>query len=412
MVTYRMRAPVAVTGLGILSAFGASRERFCEALLRAERAIAPVTGFDVSCCRTRAAIPVSGIDPTRWIPAMKLRRLDRTGVFALAAVLEALADAGFGVGTDRDEAGVVVGTFSAGGEATQDYLQRLHDSGPSGAPALIFHSTVGNAAASLAGLECKLRGPNVTVSQKEASGLAAIGVAVDLIRESRADLVVAGGVDAISEMFFRAHDRFNVMSPGDADQACSAPFDRRRNGFLMGEGGFMLALEPLGGNRAPARMYGQVLGVGSTSAAVPVNAWPDSPCSISRGMQMAMDDAELEAGDVDVVFASANSTRELDHVEADAIRMTFGGRPLVTSVKGSLGESGSSGAAACAVALLCGQRGLVPPIAGLEDADACASGLRLVSVRAALPGPVLLVNSVGSGGSLVSVVLRVEPGNL
>jgi hypothetical protein len=88
---------------------------------------------------------------------MKLRRLDRTGVFALAAVLEALADAGFGAGTDRDEAGVVVGTFSAGGEATQDYLQRLHDSGPSGAPALIFHSTVGNAAASLAGLEMKLR---------------------------------------------------------------------------------------------------------------------------------------------------------------------------------------------------------------------------------------------------------------
>jgi 3-oxoacyl-[acyl-carrier-protein] synthase II len=402
---------VTVTGLGILSAFGASREGFREALLRGERGIAPVTAFDVSRCRTRAAIPVKGIDPTQWIPAMKLRRLDRTGVFALAAVLEALADAGLDAGTDRDESGVVVGTFSAGGEATQDYLRRLHDSGPSGAPALIFHSTVGNAAASLAGLECKLRGPNVTVSQKEASGLAAIGVAVDLLRESRADLVVAGGVDAISEMFFRAHDLFDVMSPGDADQVRSAPFDRRRNGFLLGEGGFMLPLERADGRRAPARTYGQVLGVGSSSAAVPVNAWPDSPLSIVRAMQMAMADAEVGAGDVDVVFASANSTRELDQVEADAIRMTFGGRPLVTSVKGSLGESGSSGAAACATALLCGQHGLVPPIAGLEDADACASGLRLVSVRTPLPGPVLLVNGVGSGGSLVSVILRAEPGS-
>ena len=111
-----------------------------------------------------------------------------------------------------DDVGVVLGTWTAGGQSTQQFLDALFRSGPSGAPALLFDSTVGNSAASLAGLEFKLRGPNVTVSHKEASGLAAIVTAVDHLREGRARAMMAGGVDAVYETFYKGHDRFDVMS--------------------------------------------------------------------------------------------------------------------------------------------------------------------------------------------------------
>ena len=339
---------------------------------------------------------------------MKLRRLDRTGMFAMAAVTEALADAGLALQPDGDaRSGVVLGTYSAGGQTSTEYLGSLHRGGPSGAPALLFHSTVGNAAASLVAMERKLRGPNITISQKEASGLAAIAAGVDLLREARADLVVAGGVDAIFELFFKAHDLFGVMAPGDAPAASSRPFDRQRNGFVMGEGAYALTLTRPGLVSPGQRVYGHVVGTGSTSAAVPVNAWPSDPLPIVRAMRLALEDASLTPGDVDAVFASANSTRQLDEVEAQALLQLLPASTPVTTVKGALGECGASSAAACAAALLCAAAGALPPIAGLFEPDGSGAGLALVTRARPLPGPVLLVNSVGSGGSLVSVVLRV-----
>ena len=126
-------------------------------------------------------------------------------------------------------------------------------------------------------------------------------------------------------------------------------------------------------------------------------------------MRLALEDAGLEAGDVDVVYASANATRVLDATEAQALTELFGGsRTVVTSVKGALGEFGASGSAACAAALLCGRIGRVPPIAGLECADPAAASLRLARTAVDAPGPIVLVNSFASGGALFSVVLRVR----
>ena len=403
-----MAEPVAVTGIGVVSPFGAAAGAFRDALLGGASGVAAIAAFDASRCRTRATAAVTEFDPTRWMTPMKLRRLDRTGMFAMAAVTEALADAGLALQPDGDaRAGVVLGTYSAGGQTSTEYLGSLHRGGPSGAPALLFHSTVGNAAASLVAMERKLRGPNITISQKEASGLAAIAAGVDLLREARADLVVAGGVDAIFELFFKAHDLFGVMAPGDAPAASSRPFDRQRNGFVMGEGAYALTLTRPGLVSPGQRVYGHVVGTGSTSAAVPVNAWPSDPLPIVRAMRLALEDASLTPGDVDAVFASANSTRQLDEVEAQALLQLLPASTPVTTVKGALGECGASSAAACAAALLCAAAGALPPIAGLCEPDGSGAGLALVTRARPLPGPVLLVNSVGSGGSLVSVVLRV-----
>ena len=194
------------------------------------------------------------------------------------------------VTTDGDaRAGIVLGTYSAGGQATNEYLESLFRGGPSGAPALLFNSTVGNAAAGLAGLEYKLCGPNATISQKEASGLAAIATAVDLLRLGRADAVGAGGMDAIYDIFYRAHDRFDVMSDAAAFDDSLAPFSRSRRGFVMGEGGFVLWLTR--GGRA--RGYGEILGTAAASADCALNAWPTDPEPLVRTMSLALEDAGL-----------------------------------------------------------------------------------------------------------------------
>ena len=276
--------------------FGTSHESFRDALLEGRTGIAPITDFDTKGCRSTLAANVTGFDAPAWIPPMKLRRMDRTGAYAIAATRLAMEDAHQAISDEGvDDSGVMLGTWTAGGQATQDYLAALFRTGPTGAPALLFNSTVANAAAGLVGLEFKLRGPNATVSYKEASGLAAIVSATELIRDGQASSVVAGGVDAVYEIFFKAYDRFRVMSPAAAHGACTAPLDASRDGFVLGEGGFALWLEHENGRASgQAAAHGEILGVGSSSAAVPLNAWPDSAEPLVRTMRLALDDAGIE----------------------------------------------------------------------------------------------------------------------
>src|SRR6185295_6853885 len=300
-----------------------------------------MSGFDTTGCRTTLAGEIKGFDPSPWVAPMKMRRMDRTAVYTAAMMKLALQDAGVSIAAGGDDrAGVMLGTWSAGGGSTQLFLDALFRSGPTGAPALLFDSTVSNSAAGIAGLEHRLRGPNMTVSHKEASGLAAIVTAVDLIREGRAAALVAGGADAIFETFYKGHDRFAVMSAHQAFSARLAPFDAGRDGFVLGEGAFGLWVEHAGSGDRGA--HGEILGVAASSAAVPLNAWPDRPEPLVRTMRLALEDAGLEASAVDVVYASANATRALDAVEAEALAALFGGgRAVVTSVKGALGEFGA-----------------------------------------------------------------------
>lgn len=389
--------------MGLVSVFGSTPDAFRDALLAGRSGIVPITSFETTTSISTLAAEIQDFRPTDWVPAMKLRRLDRTGVYAIAAATLAMNDAGVSLGPDgRDDVGVVLGTWTAGGQSTQIFLEALFRAGPTGAPALLFDSTVGNSAAALTALEVKARGPNVTVSEKESSGLHAVATAVDLLREGRATACLTGAVDAVFETFFKGHDRFRVMSADRAFSHRLAPFDVDRRGFVMGEGGFALWLEPGG-----PRRHGEILGVSMSSAAVPVNAWPDRAEPLARSMRLAIADAGLGPRDVHVVYASANATTALDAVEAAALREVFAGcQPIVTAIKGAVGESGASGVAACAAALLCGNVGRVPPIAGLVSQTVEAASLRLAIGSMAAPGPIVLVNSFASGGALSSVVLR------
>jgi 3-oxoacyl-(acyl-carrier-protein) synthase len=240
------------------------------------------------------------------------------------------------------------------------------------------------------------------------SGLAAISHASDILRHGRARALVAGGVDAVYQVFYCAHDRFGALAHANGGPEGSRPFDATRNGFVLGEGGFVLLLENEEDAHARgAKIYGSLLATAAAGTSVGLYQWPDRAEPLARVMAQALARAEVRPEAVDVVYAAANSS-SLDGVEARALALLFGGgRTVVTSIKGALGESGAAGPAACVAAILCGRSGTVPPIAGLERLDPACAGLRIARHAESAPGPVVLVNSVASGGALVSAVLRV-----
>jgi 3-oxoacyl-[acyl-carrier-protein] synthase II len=359
---------------------------------------------------------LTAFDAESFIDPARLRRVDQFGRLSLSACRLALDDARLtGVKASvRDQVGVVLGSYTAGVRSTVEYLENLTAHGPAGASAMSFSNTVGNAAASLCGIEYGLRGPNVTLSNKEASALAAIALAFRLVRQLRAAAVVTGGADEIEPMFYSVHDRFRVLSPTDGGEEASRPFDIRRNGFVFGEGGYLLVLEPMtSADTRGAGWYGEVLGVGATASVCRLNDWPADSLQLARCMRMALDSAGVPAGNVDVVFASANSTPQLDRLEASALSDVFGrGGVRVVSIKGAVGEFGAAGAASTAAALLCLREGVIPPTVGCDELDA-ELGVDVSSAARALPaganGRIAMINGFASGGTNYSLVLRGNP---
>lgn len=400
-----MLAPVCLTGIGVVSPLGATRDGFRDRLLACESGVRPLTGFEPADAHSRLAAQVSDFEATQWIPPMKLRRMDEAAQFAIVAVRQAFEDAGYPLPAEGDDrAGVVLGTFSAGGHATADFLSAFMAMGPAGAPALLFNSTVANAAASSAGLELKLRGPNTTVSQKETSGLSALATAADFVVDGRADAIAAGAVDAVYESFFRAHDAFDVYAH-DAVR----PFDAGRSGFVLGEGAYVLLVESEASAAARGkRPYARIVGIGAAGDTIGTNAWPANGRAIERTIRLALDDAGIEASQIDAIYASANGAPGLDEVEAECLYEIFGDRPWVTSIKGAIGESGAASAAACVAACLCSQLNRIPPVTGLSTPARTASRLRLVRSSVEAPATHVLVNGIASGGSLLALVLRLE----
>jgi 3-oxoacyl-[acyl-carrier-protein] synthase II len=410
MVTYGAAMQrIAITGFGVVTPFGTDIDAFAGALCEGRSAVAPLTRFAIDGCAARLAAAVPDFDPARWIAPLKSRRMDMTSQYAMAAAREALDAAGLAYGeTPEDAIGVSIGTYTGGGSRTEEFLEGLFRLGPIGAPALLFNATVANVAASLIGLELKFRGPNITISHKEVSGLMAAAHAIDLLRAGQARIVITAGVDALYPLFFRVHDHFGVLSHENGRPEGSRPFDRTRNGFVLGEGAYAAILERHEDASARgATVLADLLAVECGGARAGINQWPARPADLARVMRRAIDAAGLAPSDIGVVYASANSSPGLDAVEAAAIAEVFGASDVpVTSVKGALGEASAAGSAALAAAVLCGRRGLVPPIAGLREIDPSCAGLALATTAVPPRSPVALVNGVASGGALAAAVVR------
>ncbi len=400
---------LAVTGIGCISGLGIGAVAFERGLFDGRSAIRPVTAFDTSAARAHLAGYIDDFDPASYIAPAKLRRIDRVGRLSVACCRLALEHAGLldGLAANGDGIGVALGSATSGIHSLVDYLDRLLAQGPTGASALDFSNTVGNAAASLCGIEFGLRGVNVTLGCKEASAFSAINHAASVLRSGRARAIVAGGVDDFESLLFLSYDRFRALATDEGSGEASRPFDRRRNGFVLGCGAFLVVLEHVASAAArTAQPLASIAGLGATSSSCGLHEWPTDPAQLIRCMREALDQARVRPPDVAVVFASANSSRQLDRVEAEALRAVFGPAQVpVSALKGALGECSASAAGSVVAAILSLKRRAIPPTVGFEVADPeCV--VDVSNLSRPIEGSVALINSFASGGANYSLVVR------
>lgn len=402
-----MRERVFITGIGCVSCFGVGADAFTTAIRAGASGIRPIATFDTSTTRAKSAATIQGFDPTTFIAPLKLRRVDEAGRIALACAKLALDDAAWIASGGGDDLGVAMGTFTAGLDSTVAYLRGLFKDGPAGVPAILFSNTVQNAAASLCAIEYGLRGPNVTFNQREASSLAAIAYAAAAVRDGRVPAMLAGSTDWLEPVFFRVHDRLHALSPMHAgEEEAARPFDRRRNGYVFGDGGFLLVLESeASASRRGAHVHGELLAVSSGAAPTGMNQWPRDGALIARTMEQALEQSSVNGDDIAAVFATANGSPVLDAIEAEAIRAALPVQVLVASLKGAIGEFSGGAAAAIVAGLQCLRAGIVPGTVGFAQRDA-ACDVNVDAAARPVTGRVFLVNSVASGGTIHSAVVR------
>ncbi|MBM4347399.1 MAG: beta-ketoacyl-[acyl-carrier-protein] synthase family protein, partial [Deltaproteobacteria bacterium] len=394
-----------ITGLGIISPIGVGREEFWKNCLLGISGIKPIQRFDVGSSRSKLGAQLPEIDFKTFIKPANLRRMDRIGKVMVSGVKMALDDSGLDLNKeDPHRMGISIGTGLGSSDTVDQFFRGLLKDGPVGAQPLLFQTAVPNAITSHCAIEYGIKGVNITFSHKETSAEMAIAYACHLLREGRADVIFAGGGDELSEPLYHVYSILGGLSPGKGKGVEGMrPFDRDRNGMVLGEGSGILVLERLEhAEERGAKIYAEVAGIGLSGSTDGVLRYDQKGNSIAKAMSQATTDPSM----VDYISAAANSTLDLDRAETSAIKQVFGERAKeisVNALKSILGEfDGSGGMRACSVALSLFQ-GIIPPTIGTEHLDPnCDLNVVLGQSKAREMRSALL-NSCSNGGSNISI---------
>jgi 3-oxoacyl-(acyl-carrier-protein) synthase len=395
---------VAITGLGVVAPGAIGVDRFRELLDSGQTAITVVERFDTIDLRAHNAALVRGdFKPRDFIAPMKMRRMNLLSRYGVSAAKLAIDDRAAAL---PNGTGVALGTSFGPVQTSVDYMQEYVEKGAALAPPQLFAESVANAPGSHIAIEHDLRGFNVTMTQREASALAAAMYAAAQIVKGVVPAALTGGVEEINEMVFSVLDRIGALAhaSGAVDE-CARPFDRRRNGFSIGEGSAVFVVEA-----SPSKEpYGYFAGFGiARDTTASISDWGDDPGAVVTAMRAALDDAEIAAADVDAVYASANASVRADRVEARALRALFGDRvPPVVATKGIFGEYAGAGSLQLAAALLAIRDQTLHKSAGFEDVDP-QLGITATGNRQPATVNHVLVNSLSAGGGIVCAVLSRE----
>ena len=405
---HRGRPRVVVTGLGVKTPAGNDVATFWETLLAGRSMAADITSFDTTDLPVRFACQVKDFDGAEYLGPKEVRRVDRNAQLGFAAAIDAVRSAGE-PGADPARCAVVAG-IGIGGLATLEEQEKvLIERGPTRVTPFLVPMMMPNATPAIVAMELGWTGPNVCVATACAAGSHAVGEGARLIRDGTADVVLAGGAEAVVvPIAIAAFARMGALSGRHDDPAsASRPFDADRDGFVIGEGAAFLVLERL--DRARARgvpILGEVLGYGRNADAYHITAPSPGGSGATACMQLALDDAGLAPSAVGHVNAHGTSTPLNDASEAEAIVKVFDGSPPpVTSTKGVTGHLiAAAGAVEAVASILALRDGMVPPTANHERTDPDIALDVIAGSPRPLRGPVLS-NSFGFGGHNATLVL-------
>lgn len=389
---------IPITGIGVVAPDAIGVEAFRALLARGRTAIGDVDRFDTAGLSAHRAALVRDFKPRDFIPAMKMRRMNALSRLGMAAAKLAIDDCG---GVVDPGTGVAMGTAFGPVQTSVEYMQEYVEKGPSLAPPQLFAESVANAPGSHVAIEWNLRGFNITITQRESSVLAAAMYAATQLIKGTVPAVLIGGIEEANEMLFSVLDRVGALAHanGSVDEA-ARPFDARRNGLSIGEGGAVLVAG--NGSRKP---YGWLSGFGiARDTTASMSDWGTDASSVVTAMRAALYDAELAVEDIDAVYASANGSRRGDALEQAALEALFGAKlPHIVATKGIFGEYAAGGALQLAAALLAIDEQQVHASVGFEEGtlpvtrETRSAGLRHV-----------LVNSLSAGGGIVCAVVSRE----
>lgn len=414
-----MKTRVVITGLGVVSPIGIGVGQFWKNALEGHsgiRAIRPFDGFPLESYRSQVAGQVLNFNPAQYLDGPHADRVDRYAQFALVAAKEALADSALRMEReDPHRVGVIVGAGMGGmvmgeREITQLYRNhKPHRVHPNFIPTITLNSASG-----IVAMAHGAKGPNLAISTACSSSAHAMGQALTAVRTGQADVVITVGADAsITPLVFAGFCSLRVLSTGfrDAPTRASRPFDRARDGFVMGEGAGALILESLPhARKRKARIYTEVAGYAATSEAYHMVIPREDGTEVAKTMHLALRDAELSPAQVDYINAHATSTPIGDAVEVRALRRVFktrADRILVNATKSmighTLGAAGAIGSITCALSLQAGQ---IHPTVNYEDPDpACRlQGISTDVEERSLK--VALMNAFGFGSNNAVVVFK------
>ncbi|HVT40895.1 MAG TPA: beta-ketoacyl-ACP synthase II [Gemmatimonadaceae bacterium] len=405
---------VAITGIGAITPIGTGREGFWAGVRAEQSAVRSVTRFDPSIFRSHNAAEVPDFRAGDHLEAKRARRLDRFGQFSVAAARMALVDAGIRLETeDRERIGAMMGTALGGVGYAEEQLGVFLTQGIRGVDATLALAVYGGAASCNIAIEFGVSGPNSTNAMSCASGTMAIGEALRQIRHGYADVMLAGGSEApLFPLCYGAFAIIRAMSTRNDDpQRSSRPFDKDRDGFVMGEGAAVLTLEAWERAEARgARIYAELCGYGTTNDAHHMTAPLPSGAQAARAMRLALADAHLSPREIGYINAHGSSTPLNDVSETQAIKQVFdshAARIPVSGTKGYYGHAlGASGAFEAAISAMALHEEWIPPTVNLDVPD---SGCDLDYVpRTGRRARVeyLLSNSFGFGGINAALVLR------
>ena len=405
---------VAITGIGPITAVGTGKDRLWSGLRAGRSPIRRATRFDPSQWRSHLAAEVDDFDPADFMDGRRVRRLDRFMHFAVGTTRMALEDAGLDP-TDPDPDGVAVQFGSAlGGVAyAEEQVVNLVTGGKRAVDPRVALTTFGGAASCGVAIEFGFTGPNATNAMSCASGTIAIGEGFRLIRDGTSDMAVAGGVEApLAPLSFGAFALIRAMSTRNDDpEAACRPFDKDRDGFVMGEGGCTVVLERWEHAVARgARIYAELAGYGTTNDAHHMTAPRPDGAQAGRAMRLALRSAGLEPRDVDYVNPHGSSTPLNDSTETMAIKDVLGDHAYEVVVSGTkpfhAHALGASGAIEVAISCLAFENDWIPPTLNFHDGgEECDLDYAGDAGRDHRP-QVCLSNSFGFGGINASLVLR------
>ncbi|MDR1736608.1 MAG: beta-ketoacyl-ACP synthase II [Oscillospiraceae bacterium] len=405
---------VAVTGLGVISPVGNTTDTFFESLTAGKHGIGLIDRFDTSALKCRVAAEVKDFDPLLYMEKNDARRMDLFSQYAIAAAVQAMADSGL----DKDmryapeRFGVYVGSGIGGFHTWFAETQKLLEKGPNRVSPFFIPMMIGNIGTGNIAIRFNARGPCLPVVSACSTGANAVGEAFRAIKHGYADVILAGGAEATIEPLAIAGFTACMALTGSEDpDRASIPFDKERDGFVMGEGAGVIVLEDYDGAvRRGARIYAEIAGYGNTCDAYHITAPRPEAVSAAECIRMAMDEAGLTGEETLYINAHGTSTQLNDKTETLAFKTALGEnayKAYISSTKSMTGHMlGAAGGAETVVCVKALQTGTVPPTAGyrVPDPECDLNIVPNASVRAPLTAA--LTTSFGFGGHNACIALK------